>query len=201
MGLPVAARELLSGIIGEKAVAFLPEYLADVLHMTHEDLVNYGLTEKQAEKVISATTLAKAIVADNRNTNPTLSGPGSACKYFLDNFSELANFGTQEEFWVVTLDTKNKPIRKHLVTRGTLCNSLVHPREVFRAAILDSARSIVVMHNHPSGDTTPSDQDISVTERLEEAANIIGIPVIDHIIIGSTGAISIQDWRSASRFR
>ena len=74
--------------------------------------------------------------------------------------------------------------------------SLVHPREVFRAAIIDSANCILVVHNHPSGDPTPSDQDISVTERLEAATEIIGIPVIDHIVVAKNGCISIGDWRN-----
>lgn len=74
-------------------------------------------------------------------------------------------------------------------------NSLVHPREVFRPAISDAANCIIAVHNHPSGDPTPSDQDISVTERLESAAEIIGIPLIDHIVIGGTSTVSINEWR------
>ena len=104
----------------------------------------------------------------------------------------------QEEFWIVTLDTKNKPIQSHQVTVGTLRNSLVHPREVFRPAIKDAANCILCVHNHPSGDPTPSDQDISVTERLESAAEIIGIPLIDHIIVAGRKAVSIQEWRSGN---
>jgi DNA repair protein RadC len=79
-------------------------------------------------------------------------------------------------------------------------SSLVHPREVFRPAIADAANCILVVHNHPSGDPTPSDQDISVTERLESAAEIIGIPVIDHIVVAGDRAISIQEWRSGNRW-
>jgi DNA repair protein RadC len=75
---------------------------------------------------------------------------------------------------------------------------MVHPREVFRPAIADAANCIIVAHNHPSGDPTPSDQDISVTERLEKAADIIGIPVIDHIVVAGDKALSIQEWRSGN---
>ena len=101
---------------------------------------------------------------------------------------------------MVTLDTKNQPIASHQITVGTLRNSLVHPREVFRPAIRDAANCILVVHNHPSGDPTPSDQDISVTERLESVAEIIGIPLIDHIVVAGEKALSIQEWRSGNRW-
>ena len=101
---------------------------------------------------------------------------------------------------MVTLNAKNVPIDCHQITVGTLRNSLVHPREVFRPAIRDAANCILVVHNHPSGDPTPSDQDISVTERLEQTAEIVGIPVIDHIVVGADKAISIQEWRSGNRW-
>lgn len=196
MGQPVKSVEVFAAIIGEKAAAFLPEFMADVLNMTEADLVGYGLTEKQAAKVVTASAVGRAIVADNRYKSLSITGPDSAKVYCLAQFGELANHGTQEEFWVITLNTKNVPIRTHLITKGTLRNSLVHPREVFRPAIVDSANCILVLHNHPSGETTPSDQDIQVTERLEQAGALLGIPVIDHIVIGSDGATSIQQYRN-----
>ena len=76
----------------------------------------------------------------------------------------------------------------------------MHPREVFRPAIRDAANAILALHNHPSGDATPSDQDISVTERLEKSAEIVGIPLIDHIVIAGEKAISIQEWRLGNRW-
>ncbi|MBL8818853.1 MAG: DNA repair protein RadC [Planctomyces sp.] len=130
---------------------------------------------------------------------PRITSPAVAKEFCRTRFSRLAREGRQEEFWVVTLNTKNVPIECHQVTVGTLRNSLVHPREVFRVAIRDAANCILVLHNHPSGDPTPSDQDIEVTKRLEEAANIIGIPVIDHIVVAGESAISIQEWQSGTR--
>ena len=87
--------------------------------------------------------------------------------------------------------------------RSDSCNwptAQLIPREVFRSAIRDAANSILLVHNHPSGDPTPSGQDISVTERLEQTAEIVGIPVIDHIVVGADKAISIQEWRSGNRW-
>lgn len=100
---------------------------------------------------------------------------------------------------MVTLDTRNQPIASHCITVGTLRNSLVHPREVFRPAVRDAANCIMVVHNHPSGDPTPSDQDLQVTDRLESAAEIVGIPLVDHIIVAGTRALSLQEWRSGIR--
>ncbi len=132
--------------------------------------------------------------------SPRISGPASAIQYCLQRFGRLARERQQEEFWIVTLNTKNVPIESHQITVGTLRNSLVHPREVFRPAIRDAANCILVVHNHPSGDPTPSDQDLSVTERLEQTAEVVGIPVIDHIVVGLDKAISIQEWRSGNRW-
>ena len=112
----------------------------------------------------------------------------------------MARESRQEEFWIVTLNTKNEPIDCHQITVGTLRNSLVRPRDVFRLAIRDAANFIIPLYNHPSGDPTPSDQDISVTERLEQTAEVVGIPVIDHIIVAGEKPISIQEWRSGNRW-
>lgn len=90
----------------------------------------------------------------------------------------------REMFVVVLLDTKLVPIGTNIVSIGTLDASLAHPREVFKPAILLGAKSILVAHNHPSGDPTPSRDDIAITRRLEKAGEILGIQVLDHIIIG-----------------
>jgi len=129
-----------------------------------------------------------------------ITSPATAIQFCLQRFGRLARESQQEEFWLVTLNTKNVPIECHQITVGTLRNSLVHPREVFRPAIRDAANCILVVHNHPSGDPTPSDQDISVTERLEQTAEVVGIPLIDHIVVGIDRAISIQEWRSGNRW-
>ena len=90
----------------------------------------------------------------------------------------------QECFQVITCNSKNMVINRHLISLGLLDASLVHPREVFRAAILDSAAFIVLVHNHPSGDPTPSAEDIRITRQLIQASKIIDIKLMDHIIIG-----------------
>lgn len=103
-----------------------------------------------------------------------------------------------EKFLIVTLDTQLRFIGIHEITSGTLDASLVHPREVFAPAILCNAASIILMHNHPSGDLTPSSQDIQVTNKLREVGNILGIGVTDHIIVGHD---PITDQWSSMSFR
>ena len=90
----------------------------------------------------------------------------------------------QEAFAVMTLNTKNKLIARHLVTLGLVSSAPVHPREIFRYAISDGAEAVILAHNHPSGDPTPSAEDLRVTRQLIEAGKIIGIRVLDHVIIG-----------------
>ena len=90
----------------------------------------------------------------------------------------------QEHFCVIALDRKNKPKGVSVVSSGTLTASLVHPREVFRYAVLQNAAAVIVFHNHPSGDPAPSRADIQVTRQIRESAKIIGIDLIEHLIIG-----------------
>jgi DNA repair protein RadC len=106
-----------------------------------------------------------------------------ARKHLIPYFADKCD---AEEFCIVTLDTKHRPIRIVRITRGTLTASLVHPREVFRPAIVDCAGAIFLVHNHPSGDPTPSPEDRAVTRRLNQVAEIVGIRILDHLIIGDT---------------
>jgi DNA repair protein RadC len=93
----------------------------------------------------------------------------------------------REQLIVCCLDTKNQPQSINVASIGSLNSSIVHPREVFKAAILSNAASIIIMHNHPSGDPVQSQEDVNITKRLKEAGKIIGIELLDHIIIGSEG--------------
>ena len=99
----------------------------------------------------------------------------------------------KEVFYVLLLNSKNHLIRDELVSMGTLTASLVHPREVFRAAIRESAAAIICAHSHPSGDPTPSQEDIAVTSRLRSAGELIGIPMLDHVIIGAGRYVSLAE--------
>ena len=99
----------------------------------------------------------------------------------------------QELFIAVLLDNKHRLIKEHLITVGTLNQSLVHPREVFAKAVEMRAAAIILIHNHPSGDPAPSKQDKDISKRLAETGEIIGIKVLDHLIIGAGGYFSFVD--------
>ena len=100
----------------------------------------------------------------------------------------------REHFWALALNTKNQLIRTLEVSIGSLNASIVHPRELFKEAVRASAASIVVVHNHPSGDATPSGADIQLTRRLVKAGDVLGIEVLDHVVIGDGGAhASLRD--------
>lgn len=98
----------------------------------------------------------------------------------------------QECFVAISLNTKNRVIRRHLVSLGTATSALVHPRECYRPLILDGAVAAIVAHNHPSGDPSPSAEDIRITRQLVEAGEVMGIRLLDHVVIGDT-ALSLRE--------
>lgn len=106
----------------------------------------------------------------------------------LDLYSESV-----EKFGILTLNTKNQVAGVHILSVGTLNASMVHPREVFKAAVLNNAASIVCFHNHPSGDPAPSPEDIETTKRLVDAGEIMEIQVLDHIVVGDNRFYSLKE--------
>lgn len=99
----------------------------------------------------------------------------------------------KEHFVIFYLDIRNQEIKREIISVGTLNSSLVHPREVFEPAIIHSAAQVIVAHNHPSGDPTPSDEDIEITKRLVKAGEILGIELLDHVVIGKDKFISLKE--------
>ena len=110
-----------------------------------------------------------------------------------DHFRFRLENETQERFLTVLLDNKHRIIKEQIISLGTLNQSLVHPREVFAPAIEMRAAAIVLIHNHPSGDPQPSNQDVEITKRLVEVGNLVGIRVIDHVIVGANSYYSFVD--------
>ncbi len=114
-------------------------------------------------------------------------------KIIFEYFKYIFENEKQEYFYAIYLDSKSKLISYKLLFKGTINTSCVHPREVFKYAVLESAYSIIVMHNHPSGDPTPSHQDIEITKSLFELGKIMAIPVVDHIVFGSDSYYSFYE--------
>ena len=99
----------------------------------------------------------------------------------------------RERFVCCHLDVKNRLLSREVVSVGHLTSALVHPREVFKAAILANAAAVVLVHNHPSGDPQPSTEDVDITRRLVQAGRLLGIPVLDHVVLARTGHVSLAE--------
>ena len=151
------------------------------------------LTDIAYDRLMAGIELGRRVSEERINYNQKITSTAAAVDFCKSHFGRLISDSLQEEFHVVTLDTKHRMIGTHQITVGTLDASLVHPREVFRAAIRDASSAVLLAHNHPSGDPTPSREDIAVTDRLTEAGKLIGISVLDHIVLGREGCLSIRE--------
>ena len=125
--------------------------------------------------------------------NPIINSPEAASDFFHTVMDKIYD---KEAFVVAFLNTKNRVIDHEVVSVGTINSSIVHPREVFRNAIINKANSVILCHNHPSGDLTPSTEDINITERLKETGNILGIKVLDHLIINGININEIYSFKT-----
>lgn len=139
-----------------------------------------GVGPAKAVVLHAALEIGRRLAAESRNAGEPVSGPMDVYRFFAPRLEDLP----VEEFHVAVLDTQHRLERDITVTRGLLSASLVHPREVFREAIAERAASIILVHNHPSGDPTPSTDDRKVTSQLVAAGRLLDIPVHDHVIIG-----------------
>lgn len=163
--------------------------LKGLFHMSIEELQEVrGIGLAKACQLAAVMELGKRVSA-NQEEKTAIRQPGDVAALLMPRLRHLR----QEEFQAVLLDSKNQVLAIETVFVGSLNASLVHPREVFARAIRRSAAALIVAHNHPSGDPTPSREDIEVTRRLLEAGKIIGIEVLDHIIFGDGKTISMRE--------
>ncbi|WP_235908888.1 JAB domain-containing protein [Roseiconus nitratireducens] len=151
------------------------------------------LTDIAYDRLMAGIELGKRVAEVKANYAERLTSTAASVAFCKSHFARLIAEGLPEEFHIVTLDTKHRMINSHRITVGTLDASLVHPREVFRPAIKDASSCILLAHNHPSGDPTPSREDHQVTKKLTEAGNIVGINVLDHIILAREDCVSIRE--------
>ncbi|NLW17276.1 MAG: DNA repair protein RadC [Firmicutes bacterium] len=184
-----------TGVRGESALHLANRLLTrfgdirGLLELSTDELQKEpGIGIAKACQLAAISELAVRI-AESRMHETVIRRPEDLALFLMPYFQQLS----QEEFVVVLLDTKNKVISKRTIFRGSLNASIVHPREVFKYAIRHSAAAILVAHNHPSGDPTPSREDIDVTRRLVEAGRIIGIEVLDHVVFGDGKTISMKE--------
>lgn len=148
-----------------------------------------GIGPAKACQIMAAFELGKRVAMFSGNLKPVIRQPTDVFEYFRDQMSLLP----KEVFRVVALDTKNRIIKDQIVSEGTLNASIVHPRDVFRVAVVNSAASLILLHNHPSGDPMPSQEDIAITRRLVEVGKLMEITVLDHLIIGGGTFVSLKE--------
>lgn len=139
-----------------------------------------GIGRIKAMQIQAVLELSKRMVQERYQLGIKVDKPHILADYFMEELRHKKN----ECFIVVFLSAKCKLLGHDVISKGSLTASIVHPREVYKSAIQKSAHSIIVLHNHPSGDPTPSKEDLQITLRLKSAGEVVGIPLLDHIIIG-----------------
>nr|WP_276939241.1 DNA repair protein RadC [Helcococcus sueciensis] len=193
--------ELLAILIGsgtkkKNAIKLADEILhkklisKNLLYTEIQQLVEIdGIGLSKASRIIAGLELGKRLSKIDKMESISLTNPDSVADYLFEHFRD----SYKEEFVVLLLNTKNRIITTKTISQGTINQTLVHPREVFRDAILHNANAIIVSHNHPSGDPTPSNEDILITDRLVKVGEYIGIKVLDHIVVGNNEYISFRE--------
>lgn len=166
-------------------------------HKSLNELFNVSATElteikgigvAKASQIMAAIELGRRAVSEKNGNNVSFRCSEEVANYYIPLLKDLK----KEQFRVLLLDIKNKVIKEVLISEGSLTTSIVHPREVIKPAIKDSAASVIFIHNHPSGDPEPSVDDIEITERLCKSFTILGINVLDHIIVAESGYFSFK---------
>ncbi len=148
-----------------------------------------GVGMVKAMELRAAFELGKRLVESTQTERPTIRCPQDVADLVM---AELKMYD-QEHFRVLLLDTKNRVTRIEEVFKGSLNASVSHPREAFRAAVSAAAAAVILVHNHPSGDPRPSQEDIATTRRMAEAGETLGIPLLDHVIIGDGDHVSLKE--------
>jgi DNA repair protein RadC len=148
-----------------------------------------GVGPVKAARIAAALELGRRLQEEARGERPRIRAPSDVYRWFAPRLVDLP----VEEFHVLALDAQSGVLRDLLVTRGLVNASLVHPREVFRGAIAEAASGMIVVHNHPSGDPTPSADDRAVTRQLVEAGRVLDLPVYDHVVVGRGRYVSFAE--------
>lgn len=157
---------------------------------TLESLMNIrGIGKVKAVQILTLLELSKRLSRARYSKNEKITKPSDVANLFMEEFRHKK----EEHFMSIGMDVKNKIVYKKLISKGNLTASLVHPREVYKFAITSSVYSLIVLHNHPSGDPTPSKEDIEITKRIQKAGELLGIPLLDHIILGDGTFISLKE--------
>ncbi|HTV03685.1 MAG TPA: DNA repair protein RadC [Luteitalea sp.] len=187
---------------GEGALAFANRLLEDLgglrglAKASASDLVRRrGLGRATASRVVAAVELGRRTVVRAAPPRLQVTSAADAARYLLPRFGTA----DVEQAGVLLLDTRHRVLHARLLTRGTADATPMHPRDVFREAALAAAAAVVLFHNHPSGDPTPSADDVALTQRMIEAGHVMGITVLDHVVLADTSYCSLRELGSLPR--
>ena len=148
-----------------------------------------GVGEAQSARLVAMFEIARRVNAPRPPRRETIRQPRDVGPYLMTRYGDER----EECFGVLLLDARNRLLREHRLSRGGWCASVVRPREVFRQALLVGAPAVILFHNHPSGDPTPSREDLAITGQLQEAGELLGIRVLDHLVVGAEGFVSLRE--------
>lgn len=175
--------------LAEKLLARF-DSLRGLADASYEELLEIdGVGPAKATDILAAFELAKRLADSQMEFHGVVNSPQDAAQMVLRELS----LEDREHFMIIMLNTKHRVIAKKVISIGHLNASLVHPREMFKEAIRRSSAAVILVHNHPSGDLTPSKDDLATTERLKEVGEILGIEVLDHIIVGDNRYLSFRE--------
>jgi DNA repair protein RadC len=167
--------------------------IGGLTHASEAELTRLGVRRPRARLLAAAFELARMSIGSRPTIGQRLTGGGDVWLHMRARLSGLS----VEEFWVIALDVRNRVIADEMCSRGNLTGVEVHPRDVFRRLIAIGAAAVIFCHNHPSGDPSPSHQDVALTARLREVGALCGIEVLDHVVVATTGHVSLaeRNWR------
>jgi len=195
----LSSRELVAILLGTGYVSHSALDVADRLIAGGlRDLAGRSLAELEREpgvgrakaaRVLAALELGARVASEPRTLAPVFKAPADAGRYLLPRYGSRP----VEAFGILALDVRHRLKREAVVSVGCLTSSVVHPREVFQEAVLSRAAALIVFHNHPSGDPEPSAEDLALTRRLAAAGALMGIELLDHVIVGAAGWVSLKE--------
>lgn len=185
---------LRTGVPKKSALSLAEELLAkfgDGLSRANiaELCVVRGVGRGKASQIIAALELGRRVLRPEGGSKPRLSSPKEVFAHVSNGLQGLR----KEQFLALYLDTKNRLMAEETISVGILDSAHAHPREVFRGAVAAGAKSVIVAHNHPSGDPSPSKEDKEITQRLQSAGKILGIELLDHLIVGAGNFVSMRE--------
>jgi len=188
--LRVGSKKDTAITLGQKILRENEKGLLNLVDASPESLNKFhGISNAKAATLLAAVELGKRISTTKASETFKITSPQDVSALVMEDM----RYYKKEYFRIILLDTKNKVIDINTISIGSLNSSIVHPREVFLEAVKKSSASMILIHNHPSGEVQPSREDISITQRLIKAGEIMGIKVLDHIIIGDGNYLSFKE--------